>query len=186
MFRPLPDATELPPQSTDTSTALNKRRAQVARYAKLLLGCFRTGDATDPEVYAGAVIIVLADYPDDVIERVVDPRHGLPSRMNWLPTIAEIKSACEDLYGHRRRIAEWEDHAKLQIEARKQILISDGRAPEQKKARIAELAQEAIRQLGHPLRKGYYREEGDGKHASRVEADLAMRRAVREAKARPA
>ena len=117
----------LPPQSTDTSIALNKRRAQVAKYAKLLLGCFRTGDATDPEVYAGAVIAVLADYPDDVIEQVVDPRNGLPSRMNWLPTIAEIKTACEDLYGHRRRAAEWDEAARKQLAADNTLRITDER-----------------------------------------------------------
>lgn len=155
----------------------------MAKYVKLLLGCFRTGDATDPEVYAGAVIAVLADYPDDVIERVVDPRSGIPSRMNWLPTIAEIKTACEDLYGHRRRMAEWDARAKAQIAERRQLLLTDGRSPEEIKARIGEIAKQTIQQLGEPLRKGVCRLDGDGQHARRVEADLAIRRAKREAMA---
>ena len=153
----------------------------MAKYAKLLLGCFRTGDATDPEVYTGAVIVVLADYPDDVIEQVVDPRNGLPSRMNWLPTIAEIKSACEDLYGHRRWADQWDAAAKATIAESKRALLTDGRTPEEVKARVEKIAADTIQRLGEPLRKGVYRFDGDGKHARRVEADLARRRAGREA-----
>jgi hypothetical protein len=63
--------------------------------AKLLLGCYRTGDANDPEVYSDAVIAVLSDYPLEIIKRVVDPRSGIPSVCSWLPTIAEIKKALE-------------------------------------------------------------------------------------------
>ena len=153
----------------------------MAKYAKLLLGSFRTGDATDPEVYAGAVIAVLADYPDDVIELVVDPRSGLPSRMNWLPTIAEIKSACEDIHGPRRRMAEWDTEAAKLIEGRKTLAITDGRTPEQIKAYRAAQVDEALKHLGPGLRKGYTRHDGDGKHAQRVAADLAMRKARQEA-----
>jgi hypothetical protein len=153
----------------------------VAKYAKLLLGCFRTGDATDPEVYTRAVVMVLADYPDDVIERVVDPRTGIPSRMNWLPTIAEIKSACEDIEGPRRRIREWEERAALQIEARKQLALTDGRSPEEIQRRVEEIATDTIRRLGPGLRKGYVRFDGDGGHAARVAADIAMRKARHEA-----
>jgi hypothetical protein len=153
----------------------------VAKYAKLLLGCFRTGDATDPEVYTTAVVAVLADYPDDVIERVIDPRTGLPSRLNWLPTIAEIKSACEDLYGHRRRMAEWHDGANKQIAARKTLAITDGRSPEQIAAHKAAQVESLKAQLGPGLRKGYL-PPTDGRHAERVAADLARRRALREAR----
>lgn len=63
--------------------------------ARVLLGCYRTGDANDPDVYSGAVIAVLSDYPLEIIKRVVDPRHGLPSTSKWLPTIAELKDALE-------------------------------------------------------------------------------------------
>lgn len=38
---------------------------------------------------------MLADYPVDVIHAVCDPRSGIASRLKWLPTIAEVKEACE-------------------------------------------------------------------------------------------
>ncbi len=67
---------------------------------KMLLGCFRSGDANDPEVYTSAVVAVLSDYPLSVINEVIDPRNGLPSKVNFLPTIAEIKEECSTRY-HR-------------------------------------------------------------------------------------
>lgn len=86
--------------------------------AKLLLGCYRTGDANDPAVYSGAVIAVLSDYPLEVIRAVVDPRAGLPSRSKWLPTIAEIKEACETIEAPRRAAAARERAALDQLAAR--------------------------------------------------------------------
>lgn len=41
-----------------------------------------------------AIVAVLSEYPPAIMETVCDPRSGLPSRVNWLPTVAEVKSAC--------------------------------------------------------------------------------------------
>lgn len=71
--------------------------------ARVLLGCYRTGEANDPEVYSAAVISVISGYPLSIVRRVVDPRFGLPSKSKWLPTIAELKAALEDEMGPIRR-----------------------------------------------------------------------------------
>lgn len=63
--------------------------------AKLMCACYRKGEASDPELYGAAVAAVLADYSADVVEYVTDPRTGLPSKQQWLPTIKEIKEACD-------------------------------------------------------------------------------------------
>jgi hypothetical protein len=110
----------------------------------LLLGCFRAGESNDPEVYTGAVIAVLSDYPLDVIARVVDPRNGLPSRINWLPTIAEIKSACEDIEGPRRRSREWESGARRQIAERSATAIEDQRPRKTYEQIAAEFAEAGL------------------------------------------
>lgn len=86
--------------------------------AKLLLGCFRTGDANDPAVYSGAVIAILSDYPMDVIRQAVDPRRGLPSKSKWLPTVFEIKEECESIMAPRRR----EEERVAREEERKRTL----------------------------------------------------------------
>lgn len=88
--------------------------------AKVLLGCYRTGEANDPEVYARSVVAVLAEYPVDVIHAVCDPRYGIASKLKWLPTIAELKEACEVAMApfyreaeRQKRIADKANHAEM-------------------------------------------------------------------------
>src|SRR5260370_1162158 len=73
-------------------------RDYAIKRAKILVGCFRKSDAADPEVYAAAVVAVLVRWPVDVITSVTEPATGLPSKLNWLPSIAEITKACEESY----------------------------------------------------------------------------------------
>jgi hypothetical protein len=102
---------------------------EAKRGAQRLLGCFRTGDANDPETYISAVVAVLERYPVDVIHAVTQPA-GLPSQYNWLPTIKEVRSACEEIEGPRRRAMEWEALAAKQITERRQLVaIADKRRP---------------------------------------------------------
>jgi hypothetical protein len=42
-----------------------------------------------------SLIIILAQYPDDVIDYVTDPRTGIQRRCKFPPTIAEIIEACD-------------------------------------------------------------------------------------------
>lgn len=65
------------------------------RRAAILLGCYRKGDAEDPETYSASVAAVLSTYPQEVAYRVTDPRTGLAGRSQWLPTVAEVRAACE-------------------------------------------------------------------------------------------
>lgn len=90
------------------SEAQREKMTQVAELAKVLLGCYRTGDANEPEIYSGGVIAVLSEYPAEVVRKVVDPRRGLPARCKWLPSIAEIKEALEAEMAPIRRQREWE------------------------------------------------------------------------------
>lgn len=61
----------------------------------MLFGCYRRGDAEDPEVYLRAAVAVLRGYPEPIVKAVCDPVGGLPSRSQFLPTIYEIGSECE-------------------------------------------------------------------------------------------
>lgn len=64
--------------------------------AAILIGCYRKSDAADPEIYTTAVIAVLTKYRPEVVSAVTEPSTGLPSRLKWLPSIAEIVEACEE------------------------------------------------------------------------------------------
>jgi hypothetical protein len=64
----------------------------------MLLGCYRTGDANDPQTYVAAITAVLARFPRDVITSITHPVTGLPSKKDWLPTVKEVFDACHAAY----------------------------------------------------------------------------------------
>jgi tryptophanyl-tRNA synthetase len=73
------------------------------------------------------VAAVLAEYPEETIRYVTDPRTGIPSRVDWMPTVGEVKRACEDHYGPTRRALEREAAERKVLEERRQLAITDGR-----------------------------------------------------------
>lgn len=89
-----------------------------AQRAKLLLGCYRTGDANDPVTYVAAITAVLARYPEHVITSVTHPATGLPKMISWLPTIKEVSDACEETVRPEREHALRMQQEKQQIESR--------------------------------------------------------------------
>jgi hypothetical protein len=56
---------------------------------------YRKGDANDADTYVAAVGAVLAEFDAEVIRRVTDPVHGLPRKLKWMPTVAEVGDECE-------------------------------------------------------------------------------------------
>ena len=67
-----------------------------AERTALMFGCYRKGEANDPETYTMAIAATLAEYPAEVIQHVTDPRTGLPAKLKFLPSVAEVREACED------------------------------------------------------------------------------------------
>ena len=84
----------------------------------MMFGCYRKQDANDPEIYVAAVTAILSEYPDSVIETVTDPRTGLPSKIKWLPTVAEVKSECESHMYRVRYQEAWNKRAADQAAER--------------------------------------------------------------------
>ena len=92
------------PRPTNSSIALQPstvpRQLNVAFAAertRLLFGCYRKGEANDPDTYTAAIAAILAEYPEQVIREVTDPRVGLPRKLSWLPTVKEVSDACDAL-----------------------------------------------------------------------------------------
>lgn len=73
-----------------------RQTAYAAERARILLGCYRTGDANDPETYVAAVAAVLAKFPELVVTQVTHPVEGLPRLKSWLPTVKEVFDACRE------------------------------------------------------------------------------------------
>lgn len=107
--------------------SMNDRAEYAMQRARTMFGCYRKGDAHDPDTYVAAVAAVLAEYPDETIWTVTDPRVGLPSKVGWLPTVKEVRDACEDHYGPTRRAQEREAAERRQLEERQQLRLTDGR-----------------------------------------------------------
>lgn len=74
---------------------------EVKKRAAYMLGCYRRGDANDPEVYATAIIGTLMCFPIEVVREVTDPVFGMPARFKWLPTIAEVREESEAIFSKR-------------------------------------------------------------------------------------
>ena len=77
-----------------------------------MFGCYRRSEAADPDTYTGAIALVLAHYPMEVVEVVTDPYAGLPGRKTesgWsgLPDVADVREACDNEVARRTRMAKY-------------------------------------------------------------------------------
>jgi hypothetical protein len=98
----------------------------VAQRTRMLFGSYRKGEAADPEVFVSSVAAVLARYPDDIVRAVTDPFNGLPSEGDWLPTIREVREACE-----RRMAPIYREQKRAQIAQEARRMIEAPRDPEE-------------------------------------------------------
>lgn len=73
-----------------------------------MFGCYRRGDANDPDTYCAAVAATLSRFPQAVVEYVTDPRTGIPGSIAWLPSVAEVKSACMSRQSYVDKIADYD------------------------------------------------------------------------------
>lgn len=83
------------------------QNAFAAERARMLFGCYRRGDANDPEVYVMAVAAVLARYDADLIREVTDPNTGIQTTekyMSFMPNAGELKVYCEGVAARKDRM----------------------------------------------------------------------------------
>jgi hypothetical protein len=70
-----------------------------------LLGLYPGREITDARTYAQGLTAMLAAYPRDFVKRVCNPVTGLPSRLKFLPTLADLREALDAERLRRDRIA---------------------------------------------------------------------------------
>jgi hypothetical protein len=136
---PLPQVAVSSPSSVSKSESETLwepcSRSLAAERATILTGCYKRDEAADPEIFIRAATEMLAQYPEATVRKVTHPASGLPSKLKWLPSIAELKEACEDDIGYVRRNVERAKH----WEGLKQLPPPP--VSEESKARVAELAE---------------------------------------------
>jgi hypothetical protein len=94
-----------------------------------LFGCYRKGDANDPDTYAAAIAAVLTRFPPEVVAHVCDPRDGLPSRSSWLPTVYEVRVACDALVAGEVRASKRAALERQQLAERREYEQRRANAP---------------------------------------------------------
>jgi hypothetical protein len=137
---------------------------------KIMLDCWRTGSANSTDTYLTAVAAILARYPDQVIYDVTSPTDGLPVQLTWMPSLKEVKDACDK---QMEPIIRQERQAKLIAEtlADRDVDKSDRPTREDLKAKYGE--NWGLTSLDEPVRKprpapskedlaAHYREYGLG------------------------
>lgn len=60
-----------------------------------MFGCYRKGDANDPDTYTAAIAAVFSEYEPEVVRRATDPRTGIARVSKFLPNPAEVSAACD-------------------------------------------------------------------------------------------
>lgn len=96
---------EMPSSAPSTPTEDELQHLDYAtERARVMLGCYRKGEANDPQMYSTAVSALLARYTKYVIEQVTHPLAGLPSRTDFMPTLKELKAACDQEAQRENRI----------------------------------------------------------------------------------
>lgn len=73
----------------------------------MLFGCYRRGDANDPDTYVAAITAVLSRYDADLIREVTDPNTGIITSekfMTFMPNAGELKVYCDGVAARRERL----------------------------------------------------------------------------------
>jgi hypothetical protein len=129
--------------SSTPSGEVDLRKA--ARAAAKLFGCYPRNEANDPETFLTAATAILASYPEIVADRVCDPllRSSLPSKSKFLPSIAEIRTACETEMV-------WHDAVERRERERRhtaEVLAPAPPATDESRKRVRALADDVIAEL---------------------------------------
>lgn len=75
-----------------------------ADLARTLIGLYPAREVYDARAYVAGMTAVLMSHPADFARRVCDPARGLPSRLKWLPTLADVTGAIAAERARRERI----------------------------------------------------------------------------------
>jgi hypothetical protein len=141
--------------------------------ARLLVGCYRREDFSDVEIAGRAFVSVLARYPESVVIAVTEPATGIPSKLKWPPSIAEVVNACNEEMAPILR----EFDRKMVAHRHARLLAAPPPGP---KMTIAEMEAKLGRKLSG-FAKGF---PNDG-YRERVAADLELRKRRRESDGLP-
>jgi hypothetical protein len=120
--------------------------------ARLLLGLYPAREVNNAEVYTTGMAALLAAFPTYAVRKVTDPVNGLPSKLKWLPTLAEVNEALTDAKVKRGRIGRNAEHVirahRKREEDRKREESMP--SPEERQRQVQELLGRAVASTEFP------------------------------------
>lgn len=69
-----------------------------------LMGFYPAREVRDPKTFAAGMTALMATFPLDLVKRCIDPVEGLPSKLKWLPTLADVREFLDTERDRRARI----------------------------------------------------------------------------------
>lgn len=78
--------------------------ADAAAFAGQLVNYYPAREVNDAKAYIAAMAAMFAAFPRDFAKRVCNPVTGLPSRLKFLPTLAEVREALDTEAARRKLI----------------------------------------------------------------------------------
>jgi hypothetical protein len=95
--------------SRDSELLTSRDRLDYAmERAKVLFGCYRRGDANDPDQYVASIAAVLTLYEPDLVREATDPRSGISTDekfCNYMPNSGQLKVYCDAIRDRRARVS---------------------------------------------------------------------------------
>lgn len=107
------------PDLKERHRQLIEKQRNATAAAIRLLGFFRKSEADDPEIFITGVAATLSRYSDDVINWVTG-FDGIASQQTFLPSIAEIRKACDAREAEEVRRIEREQQLQRQLTERRE------------------------------------------------------------------
>lgn len=101
--------------------------AYAAQRARLMFGCFRKGEANDPDTYVAAITATLARFPEEIITAVTHPTSGLPIQEEWLPSVRRVYLACTEAWQPIKAAAQRDQRIAEQLAERTKNSEADAR-----------------------------------------------------------
>ena len=98
-------------------TRLNEastRTKFIKQAALAIFSAYRRDDFANPEVFLVELGVVLEEYPNEVIAHVASPRTGIVRTAKFVPSLAEIITACDEEVARQDRIKRYAVLPKFQ------------------------------------------------------------------------
>lgn len=96
-----------------------------------MLDSYRKTEAWNYDAFLAAHIAVLCEFEADTVDAVTDLGKGLRSRSQWPPDAAEVRKACEEFEGPRKRALQRDMALAKQLDERRLIEHQRAAVPKQ-------------------------------------------------------